>query len=189
MEMLTGLLIGCFVCYVIFVQIKEWNKLKITEYQFRFFALRDRLCMLVAFEGLPEKGWEYKQISSTLNYHIQTSERMSIMWIVRRLAEFHASDDEDKRVQIYTKKIEREDLRLLLVEFMQTSYELLSRNSRGQLFLIALYAKVFNRDRAMGEKKVFPNPAPALRAITSHKLALSAAPTGSFGSQRTAVAA
>ena len=131
--------------------------------------------MLVVLDGLPEESWEYRKAISSLNFHINQTERASIMRIVEMLSEYHTSKEEERRVKILTKKVDREDVRVLMVDFMKTTYDLISRNSRAQLTLIMLAAKIlrfFHREPARSTKEAVLNPSHALNAIRSHSHAL-----------------
>ena len=171
MEMIMSLLIGGFLCYVLFLQIDEYNALVITKYKFRFFALRDRLAMLVIFHGLPEDSWEYKETVKALNFHISATEKLSLMRIIEVITSYHTSPQEEKKFQRFRRRVDRDDVRLVLTDFFKTTHSLLLRNSRAQVAVILFVGGVirwFHREPPLAMKRAVPNPAEALSALQSH---------------------
>ncbi len=101
MNVLISLLIGTYILYILFIQISEYNELELTKFRFRFFALRDRLALLVATGKLAEDSWEYQHIVAVLNYHISAVETMSVMRVVDLLVQYHTSPEEERQVQLW----------------------------------------------------------------------------------------
>jgi hypothetical protein len=177
METLMSLLIGGFLCYVLFLQIDEYNKLMVTKFKFHFFALRDRLALLVVYKKLPEDSWEYLETVKSLNFHISATERLSLMRIIELLSEYHTSPEEESKVQKLNRKVEREDVREVLADFFMTTYHLIRRNSKAQIALVlgaARLVRLFHREPSEAMKVAVPNPAHALNALQSHSAALHA---------------
>ena len=175
MESLASLLIGAFLCYVLFLQIDEYNKLIVTKFKFRFFALRDRLSLMVIFEGLPEDSLEYKETVSTLNFHISATEKLSLTRIVEMLAEYHTSTEEERRVRVFTRTVDRQDVRDLLGEFFCTAYDMISRNSRAQISVVKVLAAVarkLHKEPTERVKVAVMRPTRALTSIQAHASAV-----------------
>lgn len=177
METLMSLLIGGFLCYVLFLQIDEYNKLVVLKFKFRFFALRDRLALLVVYKNLPEVSWEYVETIKSLNFHISATEKLSLMRIVKLLSAYHTSPEEERKVQKLSRQVDREDVREVLSDFFMTTYHLIRRNSKAQIALVfcaASLVRFFHREPSEAMKEVVPNPAHALNALRSHSATLHA---------------
>lgn len=175
MEVIMSLFIGGFLCYVLFLQIDEYNKLIITKFKFRFFALRDRLALLVVYKGLPEDSWEYKETVEALNFHISATEKLSLMRIVEVFSDYHTSPEEERKVQRYSRNVDREDVREVLTDFFMTTYNLIRRNSKAQIACIlsvAAIIRMFHREPSAELRGAVPNPAHALNALRSHSNAM-----------------
>lgn len=177
MEVLFGLLVASFMCFVFFSQIHENNRLVIAKFRFKFFALRDRLSLLACFHDLDENSWEYKETICSLNFHISATERVSFMRVIAMLADFHTSKDAE--VEVLSRSVHREDVREVLSDFMATAYDLLSRNARAQIRSIkfaALFLRSVSRRRpSMNARTVVLNPCHALNAIRTHSETLKTA--------------
>lgn len=176
MTMLISLLIGTFVLYFLFLQIREDNELTRTKFRFRFFALRDRLAMLVAAGKLKEDSWEYQHIVETLNFHISAVERLSIFRIVDVLANYHLSSKEEKQVKLLSKKIDDHDVAMVVVGYMETTYDLINRNSRIQIALVRVIGKFLRKTNAPQSRagSIATTPDRALSTIRSHQSELEA---------------
>lgn len=175
MESLASLLIGAFLCYVLFLQIDEYNKLIVAKFKFRFFALRDRLSLMVIFEDLPEDSWEYKQTISTLNFHISATEKLSLTRIVELLADYHTSSEEEKRVRVFSRRVDRQDMRDLLAEFLCTAYDMIKRNSKAQMWFVKVIASVarkLHKEPTERVKVAVMRPSRALNRIEAHASAV-----------------
>lgn len=175
MSTLAGMLITVSVMYIMFVMIRETNELTRTRFRLRYFALRDELAMLVAEGKLTEDSWEYKHIIDTLNFHIRSVERLSMTRIVEMLAEYHLSADEERRVKMMRKHVDDKDVANIVVGYMNTTYDLINRNSRAQIYLVRLMARLLanspmtkKRAGALPVSKVV-TPERALSAIRTHK--------------------
>lgn len=177
MNVLASLLIGMIVLYVVFVQIREYNELIRAKFRFKFFSLRDRLALLVISGKLREDSWEYKHIIDTLNFHISAVEHVSVMRIVDMLVKYHTSPKEERDVQRLSKHIEQKDVALILVDYMATTYDLIKKNSRVQIFLLNLASLFINKSKnkskpefvARPKHRVVVNPGSALSAIKSRQ--------------------
>lgn len=171
MTMLISLLISTFVLYIFFMQICESNDLTRTKFRFRYFALRDRLAMLVATGRLKEDSWEYQHIVETLNFHISAVEHLSIFRIVEVLANYHLSSKEERQVKKLSKKIDDNDVAKIVVEYMETTYDLINRNSRAQIFLMKILGRYLQKSKAAESRagKIATTPNRALSTIRSHQ--------------------
>lgn len=178
MTILISMIIGTLVLHILFVLIRESNELTRTKFRFRYFELRDRLAMLVANGELSEKSWEYQHIVETLNFHISAVERLSLFRIVDVLANYHLSKEEEKQVQLISKKVENRQVAEIVVGYMETTYELIQRNSRMQLAILRGMKRVFFRtkykDLPPKANLVATTPTRALSAIRSHQSTLGA---------------
>ena len=172
MSELVSLLIGTMILYAIFVHIREYNELIRAKFRFRFFALRDRLAMLVVTGKLAEDSWEYQHIVSTLNFHISAVEKMSIMRVVDLFVSYHTSPKEEQRVKLLSKRIEHKDVAQIVVDYMSVTYDLIKRNSRIQITLIRTVGRLlrsFGSTTLRPSHQVVVNPDRALSAIRSHQ--------------------
>lgn len=177
MESLMSLLIGGFLCYVLFLQIDEYNKLMVTKFKFRFFALRDRLALLVVYKKLPEDSWEYSETVKSLNFHISATEKLSLMRVIELLSAYYTSPKEERKVQKLTRQVDRDDVREVLADFFMTTYDLIRRNSKAQILLVrgaARLIRLFHREPSEAMKLAVPNPAHALNSLQSYSAALHA---------------
>ncbi|RVU47055.1 hypothetical protein [Rubrivivax rivuli] len=175
MEMIMSLFVGGFLCYVLFLQIDEYNKLIITKFKFRFFALRDRLALLVVYKGLAEDSWEYKETVKALNFHISSTEKLSLMRLIEVFSDYHTSPEEERKVERYSRKVDREDVREVLTDFFMTTHSLIRRNSRAQIACILFLSgaiRMFHKEPSAELKEAVPNPAHALNALQSHSNAM-----------------
>lgn len=172
MNELESMLIGTMILYAVFVLIREYNALVMTKYRFRYFALRDRLAMLVAAGKLDEDSWEYQHIVDTLNFHISAVEDLSIMRVINLLVEYHTSKDEESRVQKLSRDIDREDIKKIVVAYMTVTHSLIRRNSRVQMALLSALAAFVPKSSTMRHRRkhtISVNPKKALTAIEQHK--------------------
>lgn len=136
MTELASMLIGTVLLFIVFVQIREANELTRTKYRFRYFALRDKLAMLVAKGELAEASWEYQHIVQTLNFHISAVESLSLFRIADVLANYHLSSAEERQVNMISKKLDNKEVAAIVVGYMDTTYELIRRNSRVQIAIV-----------------------------------------------------
>ncbi len=103
MIFIVNLIILVFFLYIVAVQIQQYNNIISDKYRFRYFALRDRLALLVANNEIQEDSWEYQKIIDTINFHISAVETMSIEKLMSVLIEFHTSQEEARRIKLYEK--------------------------------------------------------------------------------------
>lgn len=168
--------------YIVFLQIVAYNDLITTKFRFRFFALRDRLALLVCDGSLKEDSWEYKYVIDALNYHISAVERLSITDVIEAFVNFHTSSDENKAFKRLQKTVDHEDVKEILDEYMLTVLQMIKRNSKWQIRFVILASAVINKLKLSPSeeaKATVVNPGPALTAITAHRNALHSNP--SFG--------
>lgn len=171
MNALIFLLVATMVLYVMFLQIREHNELRFTSYRFRYFALRDQLAMLVVRGKLKEQSWEYKHIVSTINFHISAVETMSIIHLVTMLIRHHASSEEQQQVRVLRRHIDDPEVARIMVQYMETTMDLIRRNSRVQMFLVSIASRLLDRfgSCARPRHELFVNPNEALAAIERNK--------------------
>lgn len=175
MTTLVGMLIATVVLYIVFMMIREAGELTRTRFKFKYFALRDELAMLVATGKLKEDSWEYKHIIDTLNFHISAVEKLSMMRIVEMFAEYHLSHEERLRVRMMSRRVDHKEVAKIVVGYMETTYELIRRNSRAQIALVRLASLVLGRKpstkaRATGLAVAgVAKPNRALSAIRTHQ--------------------
>lgn len=136
MFIILGLAFLAFVLFVVSNQITAYNCAVGDEYRFRYFALRDRLAMMVVKGHINENSWEYKHIIDALNFHINAVETMSLTRISAMLARYHMSSEEDRTVKMVQKRIENEEVRKLMFDFLGVTRNLLRRNNRAQIWLV-----------------------------------------------------
>ncbi|MFA7242413.1 MAG: hypothetical protein WC091_20050 [Sulfuricellaceae bacterium] len=171
MTALISLLIGTFVLYILFLQIRESNELTRTKFRFRYFALRDRLAMLVAAGRLKEDSWEYQHIVETLNFHISAVERLSLSRITDVLADYHLSSKEEQQVKVLRNKIGDKDVAKIVVDYMETTYDLINCNSRVQIALMRVIEQYLRNENAPQSRveAIATTPNRALSTIRSHQ--------------------
>jgi hypothetical protein len=165
--------------YVIYLQISAHNSIVSTKYRFKFFALRDRLAMLVCEGSLSESSWEYKYIVDALNYHISAVEKVSIFEVVEAMVKFHTSAEEDKAVSKLQKTVSNKAVKSILDEYMLTAQLMIERNSKWQLIFIKSairFVKYFGISPSEQARATVVNPKPALSAIANHRSALQSIP-------------
>lgn len=160
MVFLGNLIVLIFVLFIVAVQIGKYNEIILDKFRFKYFALRDRLAMLVVNSKLKEDSFEYQQIIDTINFHINAIETLCIQDIIYLLAEYHTSPEEERKVKIIKKKLDHPEIIEIMAEFMDITRQLLERNSKMQIRLL----KHIN---SRGSKH-----AQDMRSISSHKAAL-----------------
>jgi hypothetical protein len=178
MELLFVLFTFATFLYVAFLQIDAYNTLVVAKFRFRFFAIRDKLAMLVCDGSLSENSWEYKYLIDALNFHISVVETLSIVEIAERLVQFHTSPSEDKAFERLKKTVDKPVVKEVLVEYMTTVYSVLERNSKWQARVIKIAISIiavvkWNPPSVAAQTIV--NPAPALRVIDQHRVAFATA--------------
>lgn len=158
MVFLGNLILLVFILLIFAVQIDKYNEIILDKYRFRYFALRDRLAMLVVNRKLEEGSWEYQRIIDAVNFHINAIETVSIQDIICLLIDYHTSPEEECKVEIIKKKLDHPEIIEIMAEFMDITGQLLERNSRMQIKLL----KNFNKNKHAQD----------MRSISSHKAAL-----------------
>lgn len=167
MLILTSMLFAIFILYVIFIQLREYNEITLAEYRFKYFALRDKLAMLVVEGKLNEHSWEYEHIIGTINFHISAIETMSIMRILDMLMKYHTSAEEEREVQILEKKVDSPEIADIVAQCMSITFDLIKRNSRVQLYLIMIAKFVLIK---APKHEIIPNPNRVLSKLKERKL-------------------
>ena len=182
MSVLSFLFISTILIYFLFLQIREYNQLVFTRYRFRYFALRDELALLVMRGRINEDSWEYQRIVEAINFHISAVETLSIIRLVNLLIAYHTSPNEKQQFELLARRIEDPDIVRIMVQYMDTTYDLLRRNSRAQLRCIrmAKWVLALVGSDARPKHELVVNPSEALTAIESYKSAFRAAATPSL---------
>jgi len=171
MSLIVSMFVITAAMYCVFLLIREYNELVFTRFRYRYFALRDELALLVVRGRLKEDSWEYQHLVETINFHISVVETMSILRIVELLIRYHTSPNEQGNVQLLSAKIDRPEVASLLVRYMETTAELLRRNSRSQIALIAIAKGLlaFFHSDARPRHEIVTNPHQALAQIETQK--------------------
>lgn len=133
MLFLLSLSLLSMILFIVALQIRFYNQLQNDRFRFAYFALRDRLSTLVLREKIAEDSWEYQQLVEAINYHIHAVDSVSLSRITRLIASYHMSSKEDRQVSILTKKVDHEDIKILMIDFLELTKCLLRRNSRAQI--------------------------------------------------------
>jgi hypothetical protein len=105
-------------------------------YRYKYFALRDRLALLVINGTIKENSFEYKFLIDAINYHINTIETVSMIRVIELLIKYHNSPDESRSVSLIAKKVDNKDALSVVLDFMKLSNDLLYRNSRAQMRIL-----------------------------------------------------
>lgn len=183
METVVSLLIITGFLYVIFLQIDAYNHLKVADFRFRLFAIRDDLALLVCKGEIKESSWEYRYIIDALNYHISAVETLSIVELVEAIAKFHTSHDEERAVQRFGKQVNRKDIRTILDRYTRTVREIIIRNSEWQIRFINVAALIIRKlqlQPSQQARDTVQNPKLAIRAIDAHRSAFHLDPLNNF---------
>jgi len=128
--------------YFVAIQIEKYNQVILAKYRFSYFALRDRLAMLVIEGKLKEDSWEYDEIVAAINFHIKAVEDISIQKLAVALIRFHNSPEEKRYVKSIQKGPANEALSGIMGDYLDLTYRLLLRNSNMQMKLVRLVAKI-----------------------------------------------
>ena len=176
MPSLISMFLLVSILYIAFLQLREFNKMTLCEYRFKYFALRDKLAILVVDRKIKEDSWEYKNIINTINFHISTIETMSIMRIAQLLIAYHTSQNEDNKVKALAKKVENKDVAEIIIEYMSITQSLIRRNSKTQIFLLNIANYLFKalkvgpvHKASINRHDLIQNPNQALLKIDSRK--------------------
>lgn len=172
MSVLLFMLIATAVLYCFFLLIREYNELLFTSYRFRYFALRDELAMLVMRGRIDEDSWEYRQIVSAINFHISAVETLSMIRLVSMLIAYHTSPEEKRQFAVLARRIEDDELKAIMVRYMDTTRDLLMRNSRCQIAIIRIAKRLLGPDARQGRHEIVENPNEALNEIEQNKTEL-----------------
>lgn len=139
MIFIINLMVIVFVLCIVSIQVQQYNAIIFDKYRFKYFALRDKLALLVANKEIQEDSWEYQKIIDTINFHISAVETMSIEKLMSVLIQFHTSQEEAKTIKLYEKNIDNDAVLQILVEFMGITSSLIRRNSRMQIWAINIF--------------------------------------------------
>jgi len=150
---LTNLIILTGVLYLFAIQVSKYNGILLDKYRFSYFALRDRLALLVMQGKLDEESWEYEKIVNAINFHIQATERVSIHKIIAILVAYHTSPEEERKVKAMLKRTDNQDVVKIMIDYFDTTASLLKRNSRMQMWFIKT---LIAHGRAARSKKLHP---------------------------------
>ncbi len=144
---LINIIMLTIILYTFSVQINTYNSLIFEKYRFRYFAIRDRLALLVIDGKIKEQSWEYQRIINAINSHIKTIENMSISNIIRLLVQYHNSPSESRPVDMMRKKIDNEEVIKIMVEFFDITSSILKRNSWMQVKALKIILSISRRTR------------------------------------------
>lgn len=144
---LINIIMLTIILYTFSVQINTYNSLIFEKYRFRYFAIRDRLALLVIDGKIKEQSWEYQRIINAINSHIKTIENMSISNIIRLLVQYHNSPSESRPVDMMRKKIDNEEVIKIMVEFFDITFSILNRNSWMQVKALKIILSISRRTR------------------------------------------
>jgi hypothetical protein len=166
------ILIGTFFLYLLALQINKYNEIVFDKFRFRYFALRDRLAMLVVNGELDENSWEYKQLIDTFNFHISATETMSIKKIARIMSDYHSSNIEERKVRLLKKNVGSQAVLKIVVDFMDVTYQLLESNSHMHLRFLRFMRRT--RGKTVKGKTVGRFRMDTIEKIKSHREILAA---------------
>lgn len=155
---LINLIILTLIIYTFSVQIGTYNSLIFEIYRFRYFSIRDRLALLVIHGEIEEQSWEYKHIIDAINFHIKTTENMSINNIIRLLVEYYNSPSESKAVDMIHRKIDNEEIMKIMDEFFDITSAILKRNSWMQLRALTVILSMKNRLNIFDKPEILRMP-------------------------------
>lgn len=177
MSTLVLLMAVTLVIYGFFLQIREYNILRFTSYRFRYFALRDRLAMMVVQGKLQERSWEYQQIVQAINFHISAVETMSIISILEMVIHYHTTSEEQCQVSRLKRRIDDPAVAAIMVDYMGVTSELIRRNSRVQILLIKFAKQLLAivGSAARPRHEIIMNPNQALEKIETRRSAFQSA--------------
>ncbi|ASQ90114.1 hypothetical protein CHL67_03495 [Prosthecochloris sp. GSB1] len=151
-EFLLNLIILVMIFYGISVLIGRCNEVMFDEYRFKYFALRDKLALMVVDGKISEGSVEYKFLINAINYHIKTVETVSMIRVIELLVRYHNSPEESREVSMITRKVENVDSLAIVLEFMRLSNSLLYRNSRVQMKALDLLVQVVPLNKILVKK-------------------------------------
>lgn len=172
MSSVLGLLLLAAVVTIIAYQITMYNKMVNDRFRFEYFALRDRLHLLVLTGKTNEKSEEYQQFLKVINFHINAVERLSIMRMAEVLVQFHTAP-EKRRVKITHHKFESDEIKKLMVNFLDITERLLKRNNRAEIAVVRLFSKRHKGAPKSAVGREVSRPAVALNEIQRTKEKLS----------------
>lgn len=167
---LINVIILTLILYTFSVQISTYNSLVFEKHRFRYFAIRDRLALLVVYGKIEEQSWEYQRIIDAVNFHIKTIENMSINNIIRLLVRYHNSPDESNVVNMIHKKIDNEEVIKIMVEFFDITSAILKRNSWMQLKAVKIILSMRKRPNILDDPEILNMP--EVESIRNSKSAL-----------------
>jgi hypothetical protein len=177
MTVLFFMLLSSLMLYFVFLLIRERNDLIFTRYRFRYFALRDEMAMLVMRGRIQEESWEYQRIVAAINFHISAVETVSMIRVVSILIAYHTSQEGRREFSVLARRIENPDVADIMVRYMDTTFDLLMRNSRWQIRFIdaAKWLLDLVGSAARPPRDLVDNPREALNNIKHDKSALQGA--------------
>jgi len=141
------------VLYFASIQIEKYNQIILDKYRFSYFALRDRLAVLVVEGKLKEDSWEYDKIISAINFHIKAVEDISINKVISALIKYHNSPEEKKYVRSIQKGPVNAVLCDIMGDYLDLTHSLLLRNSKMQMKILSLIAGMNRTTDFMKERK------------------------------------
>lgn len=135
MTVLLVLLATCFLLYAWHHWLSIYSDVVCSGYRYRYYALRDRMGMLVMRGELDEDSWEYRHIVDTINFHIKALEQLSMLRLVLFLMGYHTNSRVRGEVRSLRKSVDP-IVAEILVEYLTTTVEILRRNSRAQTIAV-----------------------------------------------------
>jgi hypothetical protein len=171
MGLLFGILICSLLLHIVFLQIEARNTIETNKFRLAFFALRDRLAMLVVKGKLQEDSWAYKHIVDALNFHIHAVETLSIVDLVEVVIRFHtSSNSENCGSELISFNELTPEAREILREYLRVVRKLILRNSKWQIRTIRVVNKVLgNGQKTTG---LVSDPRPAIEQIDQREVGL-----------------
>lgn len=116
-----------------------WHRTKFDRDRFRFFALRDRLALLVMKGQIPERSLEHRILCRLLNGAIQSTGTFEIMQFLRFIANWSsdqkAQRDVDK-VLNHMRGHENAEYREIVRETFELAHQMLKRDTRLLFYVI-----------------------------------------------------
>jgi hypothetical protein len=135
MTFILSLLLLTSVLAIFAYQISLHNSVASDRFRFEYFALRDRLNLLVARGKIREESLEYRTFMGAINFHIHAVESVSIMRMASVIAGYHTTTTGSRKVEVSPQLLLSDETKKLMFDFLTTTEKLLRRNSRAQMWL------------------------------------------------------
>lgn len=135
-EWLSGVVILFAYLWIFSVIRLKYQEYRNTKLKFKFFALRDRLALLVNQGELEENSIQFGALRDSINYSIASIDDLSIMHVARMLID--ALQDESSSLSHSLFRTEHEEVQSISEAYLQLNRELLVKNSSTVFFSIFL---------------------------------------------------